>query len=171
MLRGRGATEAAARSGHAVATRFVLLDDRILDIGDGLLAGDTQVSALGRADEEPVSVPVTSRSAATRPPMPVHAKARLRHDGSLELGWVRRARGFWTWQDGISAPLMEEFERYEVGVGNPTSPLILQSTNAPTITLSSELLSDIAGGGPHPVWVRQVGSYALSDPLLLTILS
>ena len=171
LLRGRGATEAAARSGHAVATRFVLLDDRILDIGDGLLAGDTQVAALGRADEEPVSAPVTSRSAATRPPMPVHAKARLRHDGSLELGWVRRARGFWTWQDGISVPLVEEFERYEVGVGNPSSPLVLQSTNAPTITLSSELLSDIAGGDPHPVWVRQVGSYALSDPLLLTILS
>jgi hypothetical protein len=93
-------------------------------------------------------------------------------DGShLALAWTRRARGAWLWRDGVDAPLHEQAEAYEVSYGPPAEPLARWHTAEPRLTVPAATLAELAARLPGGTFqVRQIGSYALSDPLLLTIL-
>ena len=93
-------------------------------------------------------------------------------DGSLSLAWTRRARGAWTWLDGVDAPLHEQSEAYEVVLGPPAAPLAAWNTALPALTISAaELASLSATASGQPIQVRQKGSYALSPPLYLASLA
>lgn len=174
LLRGRGGTEAAALSGSPDASAFVLLDESpsLLDPAKIGPDGAATIAALGLADSEPVTAELTNPGLTRRPLPPVHGTAEVAPDGTVLLSWCRRARGAWSWLDGVDAPLSEPGEAYIVGVGDPATPALVWNVSQASLDLSGATWSDIVLAHPaSPVWVRQVGAVSQSDPLLLTTTS
>lgn len=172
LLRGRGGSE-GAMAAHGPGEAFILLDDApvALDAATVGSAADTVIAAIGLGDDEPVVSPIACRGWTRRPPVPVHARARLAEDGALGLAWTRRARGGWAWSDGIDTPLVEQTEAYLVGYGPADAPLALWETVAPHLDIAATAVSDLAAALPGGAFhVRQRGTHALSEPLhLLTL--
>lgn len=170
LLRGRGGTEAAAQAGHPAGTPVTLLDDSLVPLALGGPAGGAgqTIAAIGMADDEPVTATV-ERAGATRLPLtPVHPRASATPSGGLELRWTRRARGAWGWPDEIETPLVEQDERYRVGVGPVDLPVVSWEVGEPSLAIApAELAALVAAHPGAPVWVRQVGSFAASDALHL----
>ena len=166
LLRGRGATEAEALAGHAAGALVCLLDDRLqlLD-GAAIDSAHERLAAIGSADPEPVYAAVRAPGRSRRPLTPVHPVALPAAEGGLLLEWTRRARGAWAWRDAVEVLLVEEIEAYEVGAGDPATPLALWSVSVPMLSLSPGELAPLAPG--TPLWVRQIGSHAASPALAL----
>lgn len=170
LLRGRGATEAEAAAGHDAGTRVCLLDDRLSLIdGADFDAAAERLAAIGTADTAPVFARVAAAGRSRRPLTPVHPVATATGAGGLLLEWTRRARGAWAWSDGVDVPLVEEFERYEVGAGPLEAPLALWPVDTSVLALAPGDLDPL----PRPtlLWVRQIGSHARSPALTLHHLS
>lgn len=173
LLRGRGGGEALV-AGHASGETFVLLDDSLVQLDAAAVgtAANASIAALGRYDLTPVLSPIAARGATVQPLSPVHPSAQTMADGGLALSWIRRARGAWTWSDGVDVPLHEEAEAYDVSFGPADAPLARWSVAEPTLTLSSQALADLRAALPQGTFaVRQRGSYASSPPLELLRLS
>ncbi|MBV1918962.1 MAG: phage tail protein [Sphingomonadaceae bacterium] len=172
LLRGRGGTENALDS-HLSGENFVLLDSKpkLLDAAlVGTIPG-TQITAAGRGDPEPVSSAIALKGATLRPLSPVHPQADALQDGSLKLSWTRRARGAWAWPDGIETPLREEFEQYLVTYGPIDAPIAAWNPGSTSLLLSAQDIVDLQSALPAGAFhVRQQGSFAISDPLLITAL-
>lgn len=172
LLRGRGGTEGAI-AGHGPDENFVLLAgaSTALDPATVGTAPDTLIAALGLADAVPVTSPIANRGLTLRPLCPVHPRRRADGDG-LVLAWTRRARGAWLWRDGVDTPLHEETEAYEVSYGPASTPIARWETTLPQLAVTAAALAELASALPGGTFqVRQIGSYALSDPLLLATLS
>ena len=173
LLRGRGGTESAI-AGHVPGERFVLLDGTATVLDPAIVGTSPAVSiaAIGLADPSPITAPIALRGASLRPLSPVHPRSAAMADGGLALRWTRRARGAWTWPDGIDAALAEQSESYQVTYGPPATPLAAWDVTAPELLLTSAELAPLAaalsGGAFH---VRQRGTHALSGTLFLTNLS
>jgi len=168
LLRGRGGTEHAAMAGHQSGASFVLLDDAVTTLDSALLPDPATVAAIGLADAEPVMAPVSNPNLARQPLAPVHGTAVTTADG-LRLAWCRRARGSWAWLDQVDCPLNEQNERYLVGLGPVINPIIAWECSTPALHITAGQLVDLqANHAGKPVWVRQIGTHALSPPLLLT---
>jgi hypothetical protein len=169
LLRGRGGTEAAAQAGHLAGAQFVLLDGKATPLDPDKVGTADEIVALGLGDAEPVGAPLAIRGLTLRPLTPVHPRAQTLPDGSLALSWIRRARGAWSWLDEVEVPLGEESEAWLVGVGSIDASALHWTLATSALTLSpatvAALSADHAG---EPLWVCQVGSFALSPPLLLT---
>jgi hypothetical protein len=171
LLRGRGGTEPMAAQGANSGALFALLDDEPVALDPAKLGeGDVTIAALGLADPEPVYTTLINPGLTRRPLTPVHGRAIKRLDGSLRLEWCRRARGSWAWLDGIDVPLNEQTEAYLVGLGDSDMPVFRWETATPALELDAPNWSSIQAAHPgKPLWVRQVGTAAASNPLLLTI--
>ncbi|PNU04644.1 phage tail protein [Novosphingobium guangzhouense] len=171
LLRGRGGTEGAV-AGHANAEAFVLLGTSLVALDTGLLGSgsDRRVLAFGRGDSEAALSPVHLGGIALRPLAPVHARRTLAADGSWILSWTRRARGGWSWQDGIDVPLVEQAERYIVTLGEIDAPLGTWTTDTPQLGIDAAALAPLAHHAGARFQVRQLGTHALSAPLLLAVL-
>ena len=170
LLRGRGGTEAIAQTGHISGAPFALVDDTATRLDPSAFAdrSDATIAAIGLADAQPVTAPLVNGGIATRPLTPVHPSARLTPSGSLELCWFRRARGAWNWLDGIDAALVEQSESYRVGIGPINGPLAVWEVSQPTLNLDASTFADLSSNYPgQKIWVRQVGTHDVSDPLLL----
>jgi hypothetical protein len=128
LLRGRGGTESAIGA-HAAGDAFVLLDGTPVQLDGGALQGAVGIAALGLADPVQVEVPILCRGYSRRPWSPVHPKAVIADDGSLTLSWTRRARGGWSWSDGVDMPLQEQTETYLVALGGQDDPLLQWQTS------------------------------------------
>jgi hypothetical protein len=168
LLRGRGGTERALAD-HVAGEAFVLLDGPLvaLDPAQVGAAPAAQIAAAGLADDEPVLSAITLRGITQRPLSPVRPRVLATGDG-LDLSWTRRAHGAWSWVDAVDAPLHEQAERYLVTLGDPAAPLAAWDVAEPRLVLSAATL---AGLPPGALTVRQQGSYALSEPLLLHTLA
>ena len=85
------------------------------------------------------------------------------HDDSLDLlGYLI---------DGIEAPLNEQAEAYLVGLGDTANPALRWQPVEPRLTLPAALLAQLAvDHAGEPLWVRQAGSFAQSEPLFLMVL-
>ncbi|GAA4046023.1 phage tail protein [Parerythrobacter jejuensis] len=170
LLRGRGGTEAESQKGHNADAPFVILDRNLIELGavsTQALSGD-RMAAIGPGDEDPAYAPLRNRGASIRPLTPVHPRARIENDGSLKLCWTRRARGAWAWHDGVEVPLVEEIESYLVGIGSTDSPSSSWITPINALSFDPAGWNDIQLAAPGAVmWVRQIGSFAHSEPLLL----
>lgn len=168
LLRGRGGGEARCQSAHAAGTPFILLDSSPSLIDATKLGQALSLAAIGLVDPDPVLAPIIETGRTLKPLTPVHPSVEWLADGSLRLGWTRRARGAWEWPDLVDAPLVEQVESYTIGVGDADSPSLYWQVTAPELTIDSanmaRLQSNHAG---ESVWVRQVGSHSASDPLLL----
>lgn len=173
LLRGRGGTESAI-SAHAPGEPFVLLDGRAMPLDSARLgmAPDRQVIAIGRGDPDPVASQVGLSGLTLRPLSPVHPRAGNLPDGSLNLGWTRRARGGWQWRDGVDMPLAEEAERYLVTFGASAAPLATWEVSEPRLEISPVTLATLAAALPGGIFhVRQQGTHALSEALAIASLS
>lgn len=168
LLRGRAGTEQEAAAIHAAGTLVTLLDDTLTRLPAHLSGGANPLSiaAVGRGDDNPVTAVVENRGASLRPITPVHPKTKTQADGGILVSWTRRARGAWEWLDGVDVPLVEESERYCVGIGPTDQPSRLWVLDEPQIILTPAMLSPYPG---QPIWVQQIGRHAKSHPLLLTI--
>lgn len=173
LLRGRGGTEFAAMAGHLPGASVVLIDETLIPIDPGQVSSGagTAISAIGHGDEEPVQASLTNSGSTLRPLAPVHPITCPHGTGGAEFRWTRRARGAWLWLDDVDAPLVEQSELYHVGVGPVGAPLANWTVAEPRLLLSAteknQLQSDYPG---LPVWVRQIGSHAQSNALLLPVL-
>jgi hypothetical protein len=172
ILRGEGGSEAAALLHHPIGTPFVLLDGAPVALDAAVLGQSVSLAALGIADAEPVLAAIVGLGRTLRPLTPVHPRSAMLADGSLSLSWTRRARGGWAWRDYVDVPLNEETERYLVGVGSVTAPVMHWETPTPGLVLSSATTATIQTNQPgQSLWVRQLGDHAASDPLLLHTLA
>lgn len=167
LLRGRGGTEAAAFAGHAAGEAAILLDGRLARLDPTMVPG-TRIAAIGRGDAEPVFAELDNAGASLRPLAPVHPLSSFDNAGNLHLAWTRRARGGWAWPDEVELPLIEQDEIYSVGLGPVEAPIALWQTVIPRLTISAVQILALASGNPAAsLWVRQVGTAARSEPLLL----
>jgi hypothetical protein len=173
LLRGRGGTEPAAALGHAAGAQALLINDGLVPL-DSLLVpplASSRVAALGTGDIETVITPLANAGLSRRPPCPVHPRITRAADGVSTYRWTRRARGHWRWDDAVEVPLIEEREAYLVGFGPADAPHVAWQSDEPLLRLtSSEHASLIAAYGPGALWVRQVGTFDRSSPLLLASL-
>ncbi len=171
LLRGRGGTEHDAQSAHDPLTAFTLLDERLIPLGPDTLASSTGTfAALGLRDEEPATALLETPGRYLRPLTPVHASGRRDDFGHVRIAWIRRARGQWFWYDEAQVPLVEESEAYEVGCGPTSAPYQTWQSETAQLTIQGpELLSLQANYGIETVWVRQVGTFAKSDPIAIPI--
>ncbi|WBY16846.1 phage tail protein [Erythrobacteraceae bacterium WH01K] len=169
LLRGRGATEGAASAGHAAGTPVAFLDERLAALDPAIAtAGPPALAAIALGDNQPVEAIALDPLCSLRPPSPVHPVFSRQANGGVSLRWIRRARGAWTWPDGVDAPLVEESESYLVGIGPLASPHASWVTSSPAFVIDGEAIADLAATGrAGPVWVRQQGTHAASDALVL----
>jgi hypothetical protein len=171
LLRGRGGTEAAAAAGHAAGTSAVLIDASLVALDPALVPSNeaTTIAAIGPMDAEPVYATLANAGLGRKPLAPVHPRCVSASGGGLVLDWVRRACGAWEWLDGVDAPLVEESEAYRVGFGPADAPVAEWRTEAPHLELDGAAIAALVSEHPgEPMWVRQIGRFAQSDPLLLT---
>ena len=169
LLRGRGGTESDSLCGQQDGSTFILLDDTLTRIDPSLIGTATRLAAVGLADTAPVEAEIAQRGRSLKPLPPVHPRFEAKASGILSLSWVRRARGGWAWTDEVELPLIEEAERYDVGVGPVNSPVAQFAAETTRLSLSSSIMSGLRQNYLHaPVWVRQVGRFAKSDALFIT---
>lgn len=173
FLRGRGGSEIQVGA-HAAGEGFVLLDAAPVSLNPSLVGPnpDATIAAIGLGDATAVESPVRCNGVTLKPLCPVQPGAMTLGDGSLAMSWTRRARGAWLWQDGVDVPLVEETEAYLVTYGPPSAPIGQWTVNQPNLALAAvdlaNLRSSLAGG---TFLVRQIGTFAQSDPLQLTVLA
>jgi len=169
LLRGRGGTEKAMAL-HAVEEVFVLLDDAPILLDQAVIGppAGTEILALGRGDREPVTSMIANPGATLQPLAPVHGRIGILPDGTLELSWVRRARGSFAWNDGVEVPLNEQAEGYLVTFGPPKNPIAVWEAPKPRLDLSPAARDALASSAPGGAfYIRQRGTHALSEPLVL----
>lgn len=173
LLRGRGGTELAAQLGHSAGTAVTLIDESLVPLDSAIVpsAHTTSLAAISRGDDSPVYAGLENAGATRRPLAPVHPKTAILPDGSLELSWTRRSRGAWDWPDEVETRLVEQVETYRVGIGPVLAPAAVWTVGVPSLVMAAALLEQFTTSNPGAnVWVRQVGSYAQSDALLLATL-
>lgn len=174
LLRGRAGTEAEAAAGHPSQTTVILIDESLvpLDPTDVPSLATTRIAAIGTGDAEVVVADLTNAGFSRRPLTPVHPRLMVTPDNSWELCWTRRARGQWRWDGAVDVPLVEEREAYIVGYGPTTGPLAAWSVSEARLQLLQQERSALLDAyGPGPLWVRQMGTFDQSRPLLLAQLS
>lgn len=174
LLRGRAGTEPASLAGHPAGTSVILLDDRLTPIDSASVPNGSgaRIAAIGVADENPAYAEVQNAGLSRRAIMPVAPRIVVDGDANWQLCWTRRARGQWTWPDGVEVPLVEEQELYTLGYGPCDAPYIGWSLAEPSFSLSQEDRDGLRMvHGPGEFWVRQVGSFGESPALRLASLS
>ena len=88
-----------------------------------------------------------------------------------EIAWLPIWRTHSGWPDGIEAPLNEQREAYLVGLGDTGQPALRWELDSPRLELSAATFAQISvEHSGQSLWVRQIGSHAASQSLLLTTL-
>ncbi len=170
LLRGRAGTETAAA--HGVGTPFVCLDDAALLTLPDALAGWAEGGAAvlqwaARNDSETSDVAVPAGGTALRPLVPVHGRAIPDGAGGLLLGWIRRSRVDPGWRDGVDLPLGEGREAWRVAAVPATPGVGPWDCTAPALHLAAVEVAALPPG--TSLEIRQVGDFALSQPLVLPL--
>ncbi|WP_257544881.1 phage tail protein [Sphingopyxis sp. DBS4] len=169
LLRGRNGTMAAAQ---AAGTPFVLLDDpALLPIPDDFArfaeAGAAILQWAPRSGVNVADIAVPTAGQALRPLAPVHGAIRRNGAGGAELRWVRRTRADAGWRDHVDVPLGEGRETWRVAVEPAAAGIGPWETASPSLVLDAATWTALA---PDSVFsIRQVGDFALSEPLLLPL--
>ncbi len=174
LLRGRGGTEPEAAIGHLAQTGVVLLDDSLvpLDAAEVPALDSTSIAAIGTSDNDAVIAYLANAGLSRRPLTPVHPRLQVGTDAVWDICWTRRARGQWRWDDGVDVPLIEELEAYLVGYGPIGAPYAAWSVDAPRIAFTQKQRTVLLDAwGPSELWVRQLGTFGQSPPLLIAPLS
>ncbi|MEM6475416.1 MAG: phage tail protein [Pseudomonadota bacterium] len=174
LLRGRGGSEDRAAAGHVAGTRAILLDNQLTQLDNAAVSNEigSRIAAIGRGDSDAVYATLANPGISRKPLTPVHPRKTVASDGTWTICWTRRARGHWVWQDEVEIPLIEEFEAYRVGLGSVELPFAAWSLSDAQFSLSASQRADlVAQHGPATLWVQQLGTFAASSPLLLSLIS
>lgn len=169
LLRGRGGTAAAAQ---AAGAPFVLLDDpALLPIPDDLArfaeggGAILQWASRSGADVDDVAVPAARQ--ALCPLAPVHGVIGSDGAGGAELRWVRRTRTDAGWRDHVDVPLGESHEAWRIEIEPAAAGVGPWETASPSLAIDAVTWTALA---PDSVFsIRQVGDFALSEPLHLPL--
>ena len=173
LLRGWHGTE-WAMSGHEAGERLVLIDRaRLAPVA--MAAGDVgkllEVQAIGSGDAVPAEALRMVDGRAMLPPTPVLGRTTLLPGGDRQIGWTRRSRLGWGWNDLGDVPLGEESERYRLSImaaGGLIRERLL--TEADWLYLAADQASDAAlAGGPTWAEVRQRGTWGESRALIIAL--
>lgn len=177
LRRGLRGTEWAMAL-HEAGEPFLLLeDDRLTEplTGQGGVAGmGTEIghvlrlAAVGIGDSEPAEAVLTVSGEAVIPPCPVHLNVRSDGAGGRIIGWTRRSRDGWRWNNGADVPLGEERERYEVRILAADALLRRVETDRPE-WLYDTAMAAADGDGATAAEVRQLGSYAAGRPARIAL--
>ena len=106
---------------------------------------------------------------AVLPLSPAHARA-LASSGEWQLGWVRRSRVGWQWNDGADAPLGEEQEVYRIDLIYTGTVYRSATTTAPQWTYDAAMIALDHGlgiSGAVTAEIRQIGTYGAGRPATL----
>lgn len=174
LLRGRGGTETAAALGHDAGTPAILIDDSLVPLDPVLVPplSTSRIAAMSTGDATTVIAPLANAGLSRRPLCPVHPRTIVAADGAMAFSWTRRARGQYRWEDSVEVPLIEEREAYLVGFGPVDAPHTTWQTDVAAFALTGVARASLlAAHGPGPVWVRQIGTFDRSPPLLLANLT
>lgn len=170
LLRGRGGTERAASAGHDAGSVFVLLDDTLVPVDMNRLTPvpDMQLAAIGLLDDEPVMAGLANAQGSIKPLCPVHLRRWNLADGGYAFSWTRRIAGAWDWPD---MPAGNTPQLYQIGVGAVAAPVSGWLVQAAQMELPGGMLAQLRGQfAGQPLWLREVGGEAPSDPVQLMIL-
>ena len=151
----------------------MLLDGQpiLLDPARIVASPATIITAIGLGDTVPVESGIALQGITRKPLTSVHPRAVTLEDGSLALDWTRRSRGAWTWLDGVDVPLHEQAEAYRVTYGPLESPLATWEVASTSLTVDAAQRAVLTASLPGEKFrVRQIGTYALSEPLVLATL-
>lgn len=165
LWRGRRGTETAIGS-QLAGDRFVLLDSdaiAIFDLPTEAVGGTAQLVGEGSADAgTPAEASATINGISIRPLTPIHLKARLLGDGSLQLTWARRNRIDWQWLDGRDLLPEPAGERYRITLTLRDESQWATETLAPEMTLAA-----IAAASVTRIEVCQLGAAGPSPAAIL----
>ena len=169
LLRGRCGSVATV---HAAGTAFVLLDyaaplmvpDALARAAEGGAATLQWAPRSGSAVSE-ISVPAAGQ--ALRPLAPVHPRLQPDGAGGIELGWTRRSRVDSGWRDHIDIGPGESREAWRVELVSTGAGAGPWETASPALAIDAATLADIPPGAV--LSIRQIGDFALSPPLFLTL--
>lgn len=170
LLRGRAGT--ASGAGQEAGTAFVLIDDAaLLTLSDDLArmaeSGAAILQWARRNGTEMSDVAIAGSAIALRPLAPVHGRAEGDGAGGLTLRWVRRSRADTGWRDGVDLPVGEGRESYHVALVPPVAGVGPWECDAPMLPLAAAMITAMSAGTAAEI--RQVGDFALSAPLYISL--
>lgn len=169
LWRGRGGTETALAA-HQAGEPFILLDGSGIALDPQAIgeAPGTLIAALGLGDPVPVTSPIALRGIGVRPLAPVHGRATQGPDGSIHLGWTRRARGAWQWQDFADVPLNEQTETYTVSFGDESATIASWEATNPELLIDAASFAALLAALPAGFFsVVQRGDRGVSTALTI----
>lgn len=164
LLRGRFGTEWGS-GGHSVGESFCVIDSEALRPLS--LPIWMRGSTLAAVDRNGSSASLTFGAESVRPLAPINLAGELQTNGELILSWTRRSRSGFAWVDEIDAPLGESREEYSVTITGAAN-IVQLTAGEPSLLVASPDVSAL-GAGAATIEVRQVGDWAASRPVQLTI--
>ncbi|MEH6715318.1 phage tail protein [Parasphingorhabdus flavimaris] len=175
LIRGLGGTEAEI-SRHVADEDFVLLDaGSLLAVNSSAFSpfSPTSLFAVGRDDPVPVEAAIAAPGRALMPWSPVHPGWNFHANGDLEIQWTRRSRAGMIWPDHVEVSLAEEIEKYrvELSADDGSVGTIMIEPEVPNVTLTVEQIDPFRDGSIDSMIarIRQIGSYGLSEELMIEI--
>lgn len=141
-----------------------LLSEPYFTIGQSI-----SLEAEGIGDNAPVIGNAVIEGLSVKPLSPVHGRAVRNSDGSMDVSWIRRSRLDIGWVDGVDQAMAEDREAYWVEM--VVNDIIVKEWTVERSGLSlsaSDLLAlGISTGAQTIFYVRQIGRFAQSSPLLI----
>jgi len=170
LLRGRAGTGSA--SVHAVGAPFVLLDDSAPMLLPEALAvaaesGGARLQWAPRGATGMTEVMVPVRGAALRPLAPVHGRISSDGAGGVLISWRRRSRVDTGWRDYVDLPIGEGREAWQIALSPPVPGIAPWERATPDLQIAADVLAALPPG--TTIAIRQVGDFALSPPLSLSL--
>jgi hypothetical protein len=159
---------------HPAGERFVLIEPdtaRLIEERAFGLGYSAIVEAMGLGDVSPVSAMALIQGLAVRPLVPVHGSFSLSPNGSVGVHWVRRSRIDPGWRDGVDQLLSEDQEQYLISLNVSGASVGEYMSFEPGIMFSAAAWAElgIAENAIVTAAIRQVGRYAQSNPLIISL--
>lgn len=170
LLRGRAGT--AGDVVHASGEAFVLLDDAaLLMLPDELAlvaeSGGAALQWAPRGGTAMTGIEVPSAALALRPLSPVHGRVRPEGAGGVIASWLRRSRVDAGWRDHVDQPPGESRERWRIALLPPVAGVGPWESASPVLGIDASEMAALPAG--CTLSIRQVGDFALSEPLFLPL--
>jgi hypothetical protein len=166
LLRGQGGSEWAQGDPLPAGAPFVLLDDHLVTVAQGVEAVGVALSlrfaaaARGHGGPNAAAVAVTPGPVALKPLSPVHLRGR-RTAAGVELTWIRRTRTGGDAWEVTEVPLGEEREAYEVDVmAGASVKRTLVASSATVLYAAADELADF--GAPQSALTIRVAQLSAS---------
>lgn len=170
LLRGRAGT--AGDVVHAAGEPFVLLDDAaLLMLPDELAlvaeSGAATLQWISRGGTALTEIEVPSAAQALRPLAPVHGRVRPEGAGGVIASWLQRSRADAGWRDHVDQPPGESRERWRIALLPPVAGVGPWESASPVLGIDASEMAALPAG--CTLSIRQVGDFALSEPLFLPL--